>query len=261
MTGSRSERLADVALYLIATAPAHPTPDPAWLHRVAEAVRGGAGAVQLRQKDVETEVRRRWLIALRKTLGEKVLLLVNDDPASVTSADGRLLADGLHLGREDAEALGSASDARGTPGFRPLLRAAGLARARASLGSGLLLGTSTRDAGEIALATTAGADHVGFGAMAATTTKPGAPTADPEELSRCLQRFEELPIFPIGGIDGLTAQRVIATGCRRAAVGSAVLEDPDPRRRASELCALLEGPGPTAPGRHPADFGKGRPAC
>jgi thiamine-phosphate pyrophosphorylase len=242
MTGSRRDRLADVALYLIATAPPRPSPDPGWLHQVAEAVRGGAGAVQLRQKGVETGVRRAWLIALRERLGEEVLLLVNDDLAAVTGTDGRPLADGLHLGREDAEALAGDSGSASADATRHSRRAAGLAHARAGLGADLLLGSSTRDADEIALAMEAGVDHVGFGAMATTTTKPGALSADPAELARCLRRFDALPIFPIGGIDERAVQGLIAAGCRRAAVGSAVLAARDPRRSAMALRALLEQP-------------------
>ena len=237
MTGSRLERLSDVRLYLIATADQAPAASPDWLDRVRGAVAGGVGAIQLRQKGASTAVRRAWLRQLREVLGSKALLLVNDDLAAVHDGEGALLADGLHLGRADAEALGGHS---GTPAER---RHRGLSRARDTLGPELLLGTSTRTATEIAAALAAGVDHVGFGAMSVSTTKPGAPPARPEELARCLARFPGLPIFPIGGVDLETLPAWQALGARQAAVGSAVLQALDPRASAAALWALFTPDG------------------
>lgn len=234
MTGSRHERMARVSLYLIATAPPEPEPSPAWLAGVRAAVEGGVGAVQLRQKGVATELRRHWLSRLRETLGDDVLLLVNDDLAAVLSPAGAPLADGLHLGRTDAESLA-------TEGSREQRRSAGLARARETLGSELLLGTSTRNEEEIALALDAGSDHVGFGAMAPSLTKPAAAVARPAELARCLELFPALPLFAIGGIDIRSLPRWLALGCRRVALAGAVLDAPDPRTAAAALAELLSG--------------------
>lgn len=233
MTGSRLERLADVRLYLIATADQAPAPGPDWLARVRAAVEGGVGAIQLRQKGATTAVRHAWLGQLREVAGADVLLLVNDDLTAVHHGRGAVLADGLHLGRADAEALG------GFTGSEAERRHRGLAHARDALGPDLLLGTSTRTAAEIAAAMAAGADHVGFGAMSVSTTKPGAPPARPEELARCLARFPSLPIFPIGGVDLQTLPAWLALGARQAAVGSAVLQAPDPQASAAALTALF----------------------
>ncbi|MFT7462216.1 MAG: thiamine-phosphate pyrophosphorylase [Pseudohongiellaceae bacterium] len=237
MTGSLQDRLSAVRLYLIATADSEPQATPAWLQRVSAAVRGGVGAVQLRQKGTSTEVRRQWLTQLREVLGPQVLLLANDDLSAVRSPTGARLADGLHLGREDAEALGAH-----TSSAREERRRAGLALARKSLGPELLLGTSTRAAHEIDLALAAGADHVGFGAMSATPTKPEAIVARPAELTRCLERFPSLPLFPIGGISEKTLPRWVALGCLRAAVSSAILEADDPEASALALMRHFEKP-------------------
>ncbi len=233
MTGSRHERLANTRLYLIATADRAPAPSPDWLARVRAAVEGGVGAVQLRQKGASTAVRRVWLDQLRDVVGPEVLLLVNDDLGAVHQAHGALLADGLHLGRADAEALG------GHGGSHAERRHRGLAHARGALGPELLLGTSTRTAAEITAALAAGADHVGFGAMSVSTTKPGAPPARPEELARCLKRFPGLPIFPIGGVNLATLLAWVTLGARQAAVGSAVLQASDPQASAAALSELF----------------------
>ena len=135
-----------------------PRPDgePALLAAgLAQAVEAGVRAVQLRLKDGTTSARRAWLAACRERLPAEVLLLVNDDLEAVFHEDGRPLADGVHLGREDAAALGG-DDGAPASGRRT---AAGLLAARRRLGPDLLLGTSTRTEAEVRSA---------IGAMAST---------------------------------------------------------------------------------------------
>jgi thiamine monophosphate synthase len=96
---------------------------------------------------------------------------------------------------------------------------------------------------ELAAALAAGADHAGFGSIAPSTTKPDTTPADPAELRACLDAFPDVPIFPIGGLGPATLGLVTRVGCRRAAVGSAVLDAPDPAAAAATLLAgLLAGP-------------------
>jgi thiamine-phosphate diphosphorylase len=151
-----------------------------------------------------------------------VLLLVNDDLQALHAADGTLLADGVHLGRQDAAAL---------PG--------GLRGARARLGTELLLGTSARTLAEVLAAREQGADHAGFGAMASTTTKGDTLRADPAELARCAAALADFPLFPIGGLGLHNLDLVRAAGCRRAAVGSAILQAPDPAAATRALLRAL----------------------
>ncbi|HTE06436.1 MAG TPA: thiamine phosphate synthase, partial [Planctomycetota bacterium] len=194
-----------------------------WTWRVADAVRGGAGAVQVRVKTAHgTALRRELLRRLRAALPPHALLLVNDDIEAVHDERGAPLADGLHLGREDAAAAG------------------GLARARERLGPAMLLGTSTRTLKEVRAARAAGADHAGFGAMAATTTKADTSPADPAELARALRALPDFPLFPIGGLGPATLALVRAAGGRRAAVGSAILQAQDPAAAARACLAALK---------------------
>jgi thiamine-phosphate pyrophosphorylase len=207
---------------------------PAARTAAAELLAGaGAGALQLRVKDADSATRRTLLLRLRDALPAGVLLLVNDDLSAVRSTDGVALADGLHLGREDAAAL--------APPGTPVTEAttAGLRRARESLGPELLLGASTRTLDEVAQAFAAGCDHVGFGALAPSTTRPGATPADPRELRRAQAAFPSLPIFPIGGLGPGTLALATAAGVRRAAIGAAILQAPDPAAAVRACLAAL----------------------
>ncbi len=122
--------------------------------------------------------------------------------------------------------------------------AAGLRAARSRLGRELLLGASTRTLAELRAAVEAGADHAGFGAMAPSPTKPGAPPADLAELRRCVAAFPDVPVFAIGGLQPGDLDRVLAAGCRRVAIGSAILDAPDP---AAVVAACLARLRPSRP--------------
>jgi thiamine-phosphate pyrophosphorylase len=234
-TPSRAARLAASPLYLVATLPeAGASTTSAWLHRIAEAAAAGAGLVQLRAKDASTAARRELLAQLRSRLPADALLLVNDDLEAVLDTAGRPLADGVHLGREDAAALAGDSAA---PGLACI--AEGLRRARQRLGDELLLGTSARTQVEVAAAIEAGADYVGFGAMADSRSKRDTVRADPAELRRCVTAFPAFPIFPIGGLDLRQLDALVALGCRRAAIGSAILDADDPAAVAAACKARL----------------------
>jgi len=237
---SRRERLAAVPIYLVATF-AGPDTDAA-LGRVAAAAgalqaESGAVAVQLRLKDAGTDARRALLARARGVLPIDTLLLVNDDLDAVFAPGGETLADGVHLGREDAAALSP----RGVDATART--AAGLAAARARLGRGLLLGTSTRTLAELRTVLAAGADHVGFGAIAASVTKQDTRPAHLVELVRCLEEFPRVPIFPLGGLTPQNLGRVAAAGARRAAVGAGILAAPDPAAAARACLRALQGTG------------------
>jgi len=229
----RRERLAATPLYLVASLPVDA--GDALLARVAEAAHAlqaaaGAVAVQLRVKDGGSEQRRELLRRARGRLPDAALLLVNDDLQAARAADGSVLADGVHLGREDAAALAEALAAGPEGDVRDPRQAVaeGLRAARAVLGTDLLLGTSVRTQAELADALAAGADHVGFGAIAASTSKADTRPADVDELRRCLAAHPHVPVFPIGGLSPGNLPLVAAAGARRAAVGAAILQAPDP---------------------------------
>jgi len=220
----RAARLAEARLYLIATVPGTSAALDQTLNRIAAAAAAGAGLVQLRVKQASTAERRALLGRLRACLPPDTLLLVNDDLDAVVDPAGRALADGVHLGREDAAALAPPE----VEGGRAARIRAGLANARRRLGPELLLGTSVRTLDELTAAVEAGADHAGFGAMADSPSKSDTVRADPAELSRCLAAFARFPLFPIGGLRPADLDGLKRAGCHRAALGSAILQADDP---------------------------------
>lgn len=185
-----------------------------WLDRIEAAVRGGVEVVQLRWKDASTEDRAAAMTALRDRLGSRALLIVNDDVA----AAARGAADGVHLGQTDES----------------------ISTARERLGPEVLIGISTHSVAEARAAQRAGADYLGCGAMFETRTKPGATRGGPE-LAGAVARAVDLPVFAIGGIDASNLLSVVAAGCRRAAIGSAILDASDPEAAARTIRGLLRG--------------------
>jgi len=235
---SRRERLAAVPIYLVASFQGPDADEVLGRAAAASAVllaEAGAVAVQLRLKDVFTSARRALLERARRELPAGTLLLVNDELEAVFERTGEALADGVHLGREDAAALSP----RGVDATART--AAGLSAARARLGRELLLGTSTRTLAELRTVLAAGADHAGFGAIGASATKRDTKPADLVELARCLAEFPDVPMFPLGGLGPENLHRVAAAGARRAAIGAGILAARDPAAAARACLRALRG--------------------
>ena len=158
---------------------------------VACALAGGIALLQYRNKLADAALRGEQAGALlRMTRAKGVPLIVNDDVALAAAID----ADGAHVGRDDAE----------------------VASARRAL-PGKLLGASCYDRLDAAeRAVRAGADHVAFGSVFASATKPGAVRA-PLDLFRQARAFG-VPLIAIGGITLDNASRAIAAGADCVAV-------------------------------------------
>ena len=177
---------------------------------VTAALRGGVGAVQLRERGLETRALLELAIALRQaTRAAGAALLINDRIDVALACD----ADGVHL-----------------PGH-----SFAVADARALLGPRRLIGVSTHHPDEVAAAAAAGADFAVFGPIFATPSKAtyGAPQGL-DALARA-RRAAALPLFAIGGVDADTAAAVRDAGADGVAVIRAVLAAPDPAAAARAL--------------------------
>ncbi|TFH46740.1 MAG: thiamine phosphate synthase, partial [Lysobacterales bacterium] len=121
---------------------------------VARAITGGAKVIQYRDKSDDADRRHAEASALvRVCRRHGVPMIVNDDVELAL----RIEADGVHLGREDAE----------------------LPAARLRLGNDRIIGVSCYNLVERAeSAQHNGADYVAFGSMFSSTTKPDAARAD-----------------------------------------------------------------------------------
>ncbi len=183
------------------------------LSQAAEALDGGAQVIQLRVKDrpaAEVVELAAGLVALARG---RALVMVND------RADLAVLAgaDGVHVGDEDLP----------------------VAAARAVVGPDLLVGRSTRTLEDGLAALAEGADHVGFGPIFSTATKPIA--EPPRGLAMLAEVASRLPapVVAIGGIGLDTIGAVAAAGAAAAAVIGAIFDRGEPRRRAEALAAAF----------------------
>jgi thiamine-phosphate pyrophosphorylase len=169
-------------------------------------------ALQYRDKSADSERREREArLLLRQCRAHGVPFIVNDDVALALAVD----ADGVHLGRDDAE----------------------VAAARVRL-PGRLVGASCYDRLELAeRAVAAGADYVAFGSVFASPTKPGAVRAPLALFAKA--RALGVPMVAIGGITLQNAPQALAAGADCLAVISDLFDAPDVAARAQQYGRLF----------------------
>lgn len=203
----------DFSLYLITDR--HQTRGRPLPEVITAALRAGARAIQLREKDLET----RPLLDLAQELctmgqgyGARVLVNERLDVAWAARCAG------VHL------------PAAGLP----------TAVARRLLGIDGLLGASAHSAEEAEQADAGGADFIVLGPLFQTPAKTAfGPPIGLRELERARARCRA-PLFGIGGITKDRIADVLMAGARGVAVIRAVMEAEDVERATRDLLALLE---------------------
>ncbi len=175
---------------------------------------GGARGVQVRLKGApagEVLEASRAIVALS---AGRALVLVND------RADLALLsgADGVHLGDDDLP----------------------VAEARRLLGADLLVGRTTRTLEEARAALREGADHVGYGPIFPSRTKPLPISPRGLDGLREVAAALGAPVVAISGIDLSNVADVARAGAACAAVIDAVFGAGDPAENAARLAAAFE---------------------
>ena len=181
--------------------------------RVAAAVEGGVNFVQLRAKEMPGGQLLSLAKELRRAVGDRALLIVNErvDVAAAARADG------VQLGEE----------------------ALPVSAATALLAPGSLVGRSVHSADGADRAVSDGADFLVVGTMFATVSHPGEAPAGPALLRDIVGRCD-LPLIGIGGITPANAAEVMAAGASGVAVIRSVLAADDPRGAASDLAAAVQ---------------------
>jgi thiamine-phosphate pyrophosphorylase len=201
--------------------------DPAFCHGrdpvlVAEqALRGGAGIIQWRDKQRDKGEQLAPLEQLRKLCDRYVALLIVNDHIDLAIASG---ADGAHVGQHDLP----------------------VAAARKMAPAGFIVGCSTNNPEEAREAQTAGADYVAVGRVFSSITKPETRDASPETV-RAVKSAVTLPIVAIGGITADNVDEVIAAGADAAAVITSVCEADDVEEAALILSKKFEAAAGSGP--------------
>jgi thiamine-phosphate pyrophosphorylase len=181
---------------------------------IASAARGGAGMVQLREKDLSA----RELLALGDRLQHilapyGIPLLINDR-LDVAQA---LEAAGVHLAGHSLPA----------------------AQARRVLGSDKLIGVSTHSLEQAQDARDGDADFIVFGPVFTTPSKAAyGPPQGLQQLANIVQTVD-LPVIAIGGINMTNLPSVLQHGAHGVAMIRAVIEAAEPDVATRQLRDLL----------------------
>ena len=181
---------------------------------VAEAVSGGVGMVQVREKSLSTGDLYELAAKLRRVTLGKALLMVNDrlDVALAVEADG------VHLPSHSLPAC--------------VVKKLG--------GGRLLVGRSVHSVEEAVVAESDGADYLILGTIYGTASHPGRPPSGPWLIEAVKARVRT-HVYAIGGINASNAGEVMRAGADGVAVIRSILGAPDPRTAAKQLADIVQG--------------------
>lgn len=163
------------------------------LSAIADAIAGGAVAIQYRDKLVPAAEKLHKACMLQDLCSQqKVPLIINDNPQLAAFVG----ADGVHLGKNDCP----------------------IADARQELGATAIIGVSCYNDIKAAIsAQQQGADYVAFGRFFASNSKPAATTANIAILAEALAKIT-IPIVAIGGILPENGKQLLDAGAGLLAV-------------------------------------------
>ena len=194
---------------------------------VEQAVRGGVGVVQYREKHADTGIMIEVATKLHAVTQKHSVPLLINDRLDVCQAVG---AEGVHIGQDDMD----------------------VTRARQILGPDAIIGVTASSPQEAEKAIKDGAEYLGIGTTFATPTK-----IDTKHIigTRGLQEIlaacdtgtgKSIPCIAIGSINASNVQRVLhqsAAGTNSlngVAVVSAIMASTDPEASAKSLHALIK---------------------
>ena len=177
---------------------------------VAQAVKGGAACVQLREKEMPTRAFLEEALAVKSILVPHRIPLMINDRIDVALACG---ADGVHIGQEDMP----------------------YETARRLLGPKAIIGLSVETWADVEASRDLDVDYLGVSPVFATPTKTD--TKEPWGLEglRKIKAFSRHPLVAIGGISEANACEVTEAGANCLAVVSAICSADDPAGATARL--------------------------
>lgn len=176
---------------------------------VQQAIDGGITFLQLREKDMPSNLIAKQAERLLPLCREAKIPLVIDDDIEAVLASG---ADGVHVGQSDTSCV----------------------QARCLLGPDAIVGVSAQTVEQAIAAQEAGADYLGVGAMFTTDTKTDVDAVSTETLA-AICKAVDIPVVAIGGIDKSNVSELEGTGIAGIAVVSAILAAKDIKAAALDL--------------------------
>ncbi|WP_295093208.1 thiamine phosphate synthase [Ruminococcus sp.] len=176
---------------------------------VEQAILGGVGVVQLREKNIaKDELINEAKILLKICHKYNVPLIINDDYEAALKCG----ADGVHVGIEDAP----------------------VSEIRRIAGNDFIIGATAKTVEQATYAELSGADYLGVGAVFPSPTKTNAIRISPEEL-KAICNSVSIPAVAIGGISATNVNEIKGCGHSGIAVVSAVFGADDIKNAANEL--------------------------
>ena len=176
---------------------------------VEQAILGGVGVVQLREKNIaKDELINEAKILLKICHKYNVPLIINDDYEAALKCG----ADGVHVGIEDAP----------------------VSEIRRIAGNDFIIGATAKTVEQAKYAERSGADYLGVGAVFPSPTKTNAIRITPEEL-KAICNSVNIPAVAIGGISAANVNEIKGCGHSGIAVVSAVFSADDIKNAANEL--------------------------
>lgn len=197
-------------LYAIVDSTSFPVAN-AMMQAAEELVSGGVTLLQYRDKSGKSGSMLSQARELRRRVGDRARLIMNDRADLCLAAD----FDGVHLGQDDLSPEA----------------------ARRILGSSVWLGLSTHNPEQLTQADKTSADYLAIGPVFATSSKANPDPVVGLEGVRRARELTRKPLVAIGGITRANARSVIDAGADAVAVISDLIRDP--RKSAEEFLALL----------------------
>ena len=194
--------------------------DRSWLHgrtlkeQVKEALDGGVTFLQLREKQIDSELFLQEAQELKELCKQyQVPFVINDDVELALKVD----ADGVHVGQSDMEA----------------------GDVRKKLGKDKIIGVSAQTVEQAVMAEKHGADYLGVGAVFQTGTKTDAREVEHSVLKEICTKVD-IPVVAIGGITQDNVKELSSSGINGVAVISAIFAQKDIETATAKLKSCVE---------------------
>jgi thiamine-phosphate pyrophosphorylase len=182
---------------------------------VLQAVQGGVGCVQLREKEMDTRDFYARAVALMQVLAPFNVPLVINDRIDLALACG---AQGVHLGQSD---------------MPPDV-------ARRLLPPEVFIGWSVETLDHVWRSASLPVDYLGVSPVFETPTKTDTPAPWGLDGLGRVRAATSLPLVAIGGVHTGNAAAVLGAGADGLAIVSAICSSPDPRSAAKHIKAICD---------------------